>query len=61
MPKVRCNYTNCFYNDAPKGSSTGKCIKEEIELAVWYTNDDEEHHECKSYVYQDKGSEFRRG
>lgn len=60
MPKVRCNYTNCFYNDAFKGSDTGRCINTEIELNVYYTDDNKECHECKSYVYQDKGESYRR-
>lgn len=62
MPKVRCNYTNCFYNDAPHGYTTGNCINDQIELRVWYEGENDiEHHECKTYEFADKGSEFRNG
>lgn len=62
MPKVNCNYTNCFYNDAVCGDVIGKCVNDEIELRVWYEGENEtEHHECKSYKFEDKGDAYRRG
>lgn len=61
MTKVRCNYTNCFYNDAPQGYKVGNCINSHIELRVWYEGEkDIEHHECKSYEFCDKGDDYRK-
>lgn len=61
MPKVKCNYTNCLYNDAPCGGASGKCVNDEIELRVWYEGQkDIEHHECKSYQFCDKGDAYRK-
>lgn len=62
MPKVKCNYTNCFYNNAASGNTVGKCLNDEIELRVWYEGEaDIEHHECKSYEFCNKGDVFRKG
>lgn len=62
MTKVRCNYTNCFHNNAAHGNCVGKCVNDAIELHVWYEGENDiEHHECKTYEFCDKGNAYREG
>lgn len=62
MTKVSCNYTNCKYNNAPHAYAVGDCLKKHINIKVWYEGEYEiEHHECKSYIFENKGDVFRSG
>lgn len=58
---IICNYTNCFYNNAKHGLTTGECQKDKVELRVWCDENDKEHHECKTYKFKDKGEAYRKG
>lgn len=60
MPRVNCNYTNCYWNNAQKGSDVGRCINDEIDMVVIEVEDKEIEKACTSYTYQDKGEAFRR-